>query len=203
MQTKKSDIRKVILEVSKKEFLEHGFKDASMRTIARKAGVGLSNIYNYFKNKDEILQAVLQPLMNYLNKIKTEHNNAECISLDMFYIDEYQRNNIQILVDMVEQFRNELNLLLFHVHGSKLENYKEELINDHTRLGLEYLQKMKEKYPNTNSNISEFFIHNSSSWWINILSEIVMHNLTHNEVKQFISEYVKYSTAGWKKLMQI
>lgn len=203
MQTQKTDIRKIILEVSKGEFLEHGFKDASMRTIAGKSGVGLSNIYNYFKNKDEILQAVLQPLINYLNEIQTEHNNAEHVSRDIFYSDEYQRNNIQVFVDMVEQFRNELNLLLFHVHGSELENYKEELIDNHTRLGLEYLQKMKEKYPNTNSNISEFFIHNSSSMWFNILGEIVMHDLTHDEIEQFISEYIQFSTAGWKKLMQV
>ncbi len=203
MQTQKTDIRKVILDVAKAEFIEHGFKDTSMRTIAKKTGVGLSNIYNYFQNKDEILQAVLQSLINYLSKIQTEHSDKNKITLDMFYSDEFQRNKILIFVDMVKQYRDELNLLLFNAHGSKLENYKEELIDNHTRLGLIFLKNFKEKYPNSNSNISEFFIHNSSSWWFNILGEIVMHDLTDKETKQFISEYIEYSTAGWKKLMQI
>ena len=79
MQTQKTDIHKIILEVSRKEFLMHGFKDTSMRTIAKKSGVSLSNIYNYFKDKDEILQAVLQSLINYLSKIQTEHNDTNKI----------------------------------------------------------------------------------------------------------------------------
>jgi len=41
MQVKKSDIKEKILEISKAEFMEHGYKDASMRTIAKKTGVNV------------------------------------------------------------------------------------------------------------------------------------------------------------------
>ncbi|MFA6871618.1 MAG: TetR/AcrR family transcriptional regulator [Bacteroidaceae bacterium] len=37
-----------------------------MRNIAKNTGVGLSNIYNYFKNKNEILEEVLKPLLQAL-----------------------------------------------------------------------------------------------------------------------------------------
>ena len=54
MQIQKDNIRKKILEVARSEFIAKGFKDTSMRTIAKKGEVNLSNIYNYFSNKDEI-----------------------------------------------------------------------------------------------------------------------------------------------------
>ena len=40
-----------ILKCAKAEFLEKGFKDASLRTIAKQAGVTTGAIYGYFKDK--------------------------------------------------------------------------------------------------------------------------------------------------------
>ena len=54
MQYPKDDIQKEILKAAEKVFLENGFPKASMREIAQEAQVGLSNIYNYFKSKDDI-----------------------------------------------------------------------------------------------------------------------------------------------------
>ena len=57
MQYSKDDIQKEILKAAEKVFLENGFPKASMREIAQEAQVGLSNIYNYFKSKDDIFCA--------------------------------------------------------------------------------------------------------------------------------------------------
>lgn len=58
MQYSKDDIQKEILKAAEKVFLENGFPKASMREIAQEAQVGLSNIYNYFKSKDDIFCTV-------------------------------------------------------------------------------------------------------------------------------------------------
>ena len=49
MQIKKDEIKNEILKVARAEFHKNGFANASMRKIARKAGISVSNIYNYFK----------------------------------------------------------------------------------------------------------------------------------------------------------
>ena len=54
MQFLKGDIQEGILKAAEEVFLEKGYKDASMREIASRAGVTVSNIYHYFTNKDEI-----------------------------------------------------------------------------------------------------------------------------------------------------
>lgn len=203
MQTKKDNIRKNILKIAREEFFDKGFKDASMRTIAKKAGVGLSNIYNYFQNKDEIFLEVLSPLMKAFDKMMIEHNSSENLTLDIFYSEEYFVRQTKQFVDLIVTFKDELKLLLFQSYGSSLENFRDKYTDLHTEIGLEYIQKMKEKYPQVNSNISDFFIHTMSSWWLSIIGEIVSHNLTDEEIEQFIAEYIAFGTAGWKKIMKV
>lgn len=66
MQFLKGDIQERILKVAEEVFLEKGYKDASMREIASRAGVTVSNIYHYFTNKDEIFRTILKPVLNDL-----------------------------------------------------------------------------------------------------------------------------------------
>lgn len=113
MQTKKDNIRKNVLKIAREEFFNKGFKDASMRTIAKKAGVGLSNIYNYFQNKDEIFLEVLSPLMKAFDKMMIEHNSSENLTLDIFYSEEYFMRQTKQFVDLIVTFKVELRLLLF------------------------------------------------------------------------------------------
>ncbi len=49
-----------ILDAALTAFAELGFSGASMRTIAGRAGTSLSNLYNYFPSKDDLLVAVLR-----------------------------------------------------------------------------------------------------------------------------------------------
>ncbi|MBI9065508.1 MAG: TetR/AcrR family transcriptional regulator [Marinilabiliaceae bacterium] len=201
MQTQKDNIRQITLDEARREFLDNGFKDTSMRTIAKNAGVGLSNIYNYFKNKDELFLEVLKPLLSKLKSVMAAHNSPENLSLNIFESTDYQRENIDMFVGLVEQYRPDLKLLLYKAYGSSLQDFRETFTNESTIVGMEYLYKMKEKYPHINANISEFFIHTMSSWWLTIMGEIVTHNLTHDETEQFITEYMTFGTAGWHKLM--
>ncbi|MDD6934640.1 MAG: helix-turn-helix domain containing protein, partial [Bacteroidales bacterium] len=55
MQTAKDHTRRLLLETAREAFLRKGFKAVSMREISRLSGVGLSNIYNYFPCKDDLL----------------------------------------------------------------------------------------------------------------------------------------------------
>lgn len=163
MQIQKDDIRKTILLVAREEFLAKGFKGASMRAIARQANVGLSNIYNYFDNKDEIFKEVLSPLLTALDKRMDDHNDPRFIDIEVFSSEAYMREMVDMFVQLIKVYKNELKILLFHAHGSELENFRNEYTDKHTEIGLEYIAQMKKKYPNINGNISNFFIHTMSS----------------------------------------
>jgi AcrR family transcriptional regulator len=49
--------RELILDVAQSVFLEEGFANASMSTIAARLGGSKGTLYNYFKSKDELFNA--------------------------------------------------------------------------------------------------------------------------------------------------
>src|SRR6266542_1946785 len=49
-----SDSKKRILNSAVKVFSEYGYKGASMRIIARAAGIGVGTLYLYFKSKEDL-----------------------------------------------------------------------------------------------------------------------------------------------------
>lgn len=73
MQVKKEDIKDVIIEVAREEFINKGYENASMRVIAKKANTTLGNIYTYFENKEAILITILEPIVQDLDKLVLEH----------------------------------------------------------------------------------------------------------------------------------
>jgi AcrR family transcriptional regulator len=50
-----------IIDAAKALFSEKGYAGTGLREIAERAGVSLGNIYNYFKNKEEIFSSIFNP----------------------------------------------------------------------------------------------------------------------------------------------
>lgn len=107
-QYKKEDIRKKILENAKAEFLELGYKNASVASIARKSQIGVGNVYRYFKNKEAILDAIVTPVVERIKKTliaDTDYNDV---------------NNHENILNIISEIMKEINDLSI--------NYKEEII---------------------------------------------------------------------------
>ena len=66
MPRDKTESHERLLEAAKKEFMEYGFQDASMRRIADNAGITVSGIYKHFKDKEEMFAALVEPTINDL-----------------------------------------------------------------------------------------------------------------------------------------
>ena len=69
MQILKDNIRSRILDVAKQQFELKGYSKTSMREIAVDVGVGVGNIYNYFKSKDELFHEVVRPVLYALEML--------------------------------------------------------------------------------------------------------------------------------------
>ena len=50
--------RPIILKIAKRLFAVNGYEGFSMRTLAKESDVGLSSIYHFFSDKDEILKEI-------------------------------------------------------------------------------------------------------------------------------------------------
>ena len=96
MQTLKSNIREMILKAARGKFARKGFLKTSMRDIADAAGMGVGNIYNYFAGKDELFQAVVRPVTDWMFTLFEEMlmHNIQRQEIDRI-VEEYVRFEIQ------------------------------------------------------------------------------------------------------------
>ena len=204
MQVKKDDVRSRIIAVAHDEFIRNGVKKTSMRTIAKRSGVALGNIYKYFESKDKILCAVLAPLLHTLDEYLQFHNRTDHLTIDFLSMEQMQAEMMNRLLTLVGQFRPELKLLFFSTEGTSLDCYRDRFTEQQKQLGMEYLQMLKQKFPRLNTEVSPFLMHVVCSMWSMILSEIVQYEeLGEEDIRQFFAEYFEFSTAGWQKLLKV
>ena len=60
---RKQSTKEKILSRSLALFAKQGFKESSVRDIAKAVGIQVGGLYNHFKNKDEILESLVGELM--------------------------------------------------------------------------------------------------------------------------------------------
>ena len=58
-----------ILACAKEEFLEKGYTDASIRTIAQNAGVSTSTIYTRYSDKEGLFRFLVEPVAKGLKEL--------------------------------------------------------------------------------------------------------------------------------------
>ncbi len=126
MQTQKEYIQNAILFAAKQEFIEKGYAKASLRSIAARADVTLSNIYNYFKDKDAIFCELLSP---YLKRIELAKQQLETMEAGHETADEKDHlEMLEIPVEYVYQNREMFKLLFFGAEGSSLAGFPNKLV---------------------------------------------------------------------------
>jgi len=63
-QVKKTSVREAILESATELFTEQGYSNTTLADISRNASVTMSNIYNYYDSKLDVLFAIYEPWLD-------------------------------------------------------------------------------------------------------------------------------------------
>ncbi|NLN87303.1 MAG: TetR family transcriptional regulator [Syntrophomonadaceae bacterium] len=123
MQYLKEEIKNSIISAALDEFEEKGFNDASIRNIAKNAGIATGNLYRYFDGKEQLFNHIMEPV------------SERFIGL-IFSDFKADSKNLPVLADVVdkimnfyEQYSREFMILLDKSEGSVYQNLKEDLID--------------------------------------------------------------------------
>ena len=201
MQISKEHIRKNILQTAQPLFYTKGYAKVPMREIASKSHVSLSNIYNYYDSKEKIFQEIVQPAIDDFNRILDEHHGRSGTDIMEMFSDDYLQNLIKEYLSL-NKHRDRLFLLLFRAQGTSLEKFKDDFSDRSTAEVKRYFIRMKQKYPQINIDISDFTIHLHTVWMFTMLEELVMHRKEPQEIEKIVTEYMIFSTTGWKELIK-
>ncbi len=200
MQIKKDEVENAIIRAAEKEFIEKGYKNASLRSISKKSGVSLSNIYNYFNSKDKLYQHILSPLISSINNVKTflkNHSEDE----ETFTMD-FHLKFLEPVVDFIDSNRDFLKMLLMNSYGSSYENYFDDFTEWYTDLSISAMENISIKKRAKPVRINRFVAHNLVAFWVQFLRESLMHDINREELLEYAKDLMSFTYSGWMGLLE-
>ena len=207
MQTKKESVHEQIAAAAKEVFLRKGFMKTAMHDIAKGAGVGVSNIYNYFRSKDELFRYIVTPLIVEMERMLQEHHNTRYQDQFQKYAnegsDEMMKEHMQAYIRLIGNHKDEMKLILYKAQGSSLENFIDDYTEECTRQVVEFMDDYKRKRPQTGMVRTRFTYHVHTVWMFSFMSEVIKHRLTFDEMEKAVEDYVQFEFAGWSEVMKI
>ena len=194
MQVKKDEVKEKILDSARREFLNLGYVDASLRTIAENEGLTKGAIYSYFENKEAIFCELTAPAIKIIES--TSKND------ERFYFDTYESPThlfkccAHEVLDNYDSFR----LLFFCSAGSSLQDYRENIIQLYTKNFYKLLAFLTKTKPCKQCVICEMFIHTLANTFVSFLEEIVLHKPSRNEADDYAEQMTIFVQTGIEKL---
>ncbi len=151
MQVLKDEMRNSIFEAALKEFSEKGFAKASMRDIARGAGMTVGNLYRYFHNKEALFYSIISPAYDCLMKLAAESMEMVKYRFDTSFFEFLSEQILKIS----KEHKTELLILFEGGGGTKYERVKEDMISVvENFLKGDFLRRLK----NTGANIEDLYL---------------------------------------------
>lgn len=118
---KKGEVTHLAIEEAALElYMEHGYHATSMRQIADQAGLALGGIYNHFKSKEEIFEAII------INKHPYKKILPVVLATETESLDEFLKNTLQIVIKELGSEPYYIKLMLIELvefngrHGASL-----------------------------------------------------------------------------------
>lgn len=197
-KTDKETLRK-IHEAAEKEFLEKGFKDASLRNIVKTVGVTTGAFYGYYKSKEELFEALVGPVaQHFLNRFSKTVKDFNRLPAEE---QKKQRENYSnnFTVEGIEFAYNHLNcmkLLLTASGGTGYENFVHDIVELEIESTHRFMECMEQEgMPGVKLN--PFFEHTITSGMYNSMFELIIHDVPYEEALECAKEICKFYQAGW------
>ncbi len=188
-----------IIACAKEEFLKKGFINTSLREIATSAKATTGAVYNHFKGKEGLFEAIVGDFADKLLELYTKaHEEVEgqydFDSADV--TDNMGKGTNLILEYLYSNF--ELSKLLFCCStGTKYEKFVEQLIEVEEKSSLVFMENDSFKP----TKINRFFVHVISTSGINNMLEAIHHDLSKEEAFAYIGKIQQFYYAGTKEIL--
>ncbi|MFH1351667.1 MAG: TetR/AcrR family transcriptional regulator [Pseudomonadota bacterium] len=125
LESFKREKEEVIFESALKVIKEKGFHKARMSDIAREARISYGLVYHYFRNKEDLFEAILKRWWEGLFRLMSELKGSQCdVPRKLRHIITYFFDTYQHHPEMVTIFITEISRSTSNLTHSRLENIK-------------------------------------------------------------------------------
>jgi len=162
-----------------------------MEKIAQKAGISKSNLYNYFKAKDEIFNSITDSAAFYFRKV-----------INHFYEDQFSPKFGEIgfnemltkqIFNLVSDHKDGLILLMKCSAGTRYEQLKAELMK-------QIANKFLRDYATDFSN-AELLVTVITENLFDGITSLTVCSKSDDELRMFLDDFIKYHSYGFSALI--
>jgi AcrR family transcriptional regulator len=150
MQVLKDEVRERIYHSGVNVFLKKGYLKATVKDIAQDAGVPVGLMYSYYQNKEALFDAIVRPVYTTLIHFFEDPAQHET-GIDIFF-----DKKIPTILNLVNEKRKEIVVLIDKSTGTKYEESKSVLVDFITKL---IKHMFNEKKSQSAILIDDFFYH--------------------------------------------
>ncbi len=193
-----------ILSCAKEEFLEKGYSEASLRTIASKAGTTTGSIYSRFKDKEGLFSAIVEPAAEYIvDRFKETQDEfrEEEPQMQPKVMNQYVRTGMDEMLDYIYEHFDEFQLLLDASYGTKFQDFVERLVEIETEATYKFMETIH--FQNEDGElVTEEFIHIMTRALFESMFEVVRHKMEKETARKYMRMLEKYHYGGWNTILQ-
>lgn len=192
-----------IHQAAKAEFLEKGYKDASLRNIVKSVGMTTGAFYGYYKSKEELFEALTGEhyahLLHCFQKAQKEfaelpHERQPEVMSDisgtcMFEMLHYAYEHLE-----------ECKLILCCSEGTKFSGLIDEMVEIEaaaTHAYQDVLRELGRPSPQIDSTLEHILI----TGMFHTFFELIIHEMPFQKAENYVKEMRAFYTAGWMKIM--
>ena len=192
-----------LLESAKKEFLEKGYMKASLRTICKNAGVTTGALYFFFRNKQELLSAIVEELIESVLSLMREHFLMEMETNASASFADDASEDVKAARGMLHYLYQHYDIcmiLLTKSQGSIYENVEDRFVEvfeqHYHKLTEQIAKKQNIKKPN------DYIIHWMAHMQTDAIMQLLIHVPEEKTAQMYIKPIISYLVIGWGELFQ-
>ena len=192
-------VYEAVLACAKKEFLEKGYKDASLRVIAQAAGTSTGSIYTRFKDKAGLFDAIVGPAADQFKDMFVEiQENFHSLddSTQEAEMGEYTSRHQMEMLEYIYDHFDEFRLLLDCSDGTRFSGFVDELVDIEVEYTYKYMEVINCESVKSGV-VTEDFIHIIVTAYFNGMFEVVRHNMSRDDARKYIRLLNRYHMQGF------
>ena len=194
-----------LLELAKAEFLKKGYSEASVRNIAKTAGLTTGAVFRYFPDKvalfDALVSDAADTLMNQFKAAQDVHfdlipeeKTTESLDLSTEYLNHF----INYIYDNFDAFK----LVICCSEGTRYANYIHDLVELEVSQTEVYYEKLRQ-LGKLEGSISHDLHHMITSAYFTAVFETVAHDMDRERAIEYVNELAAFFNYGWNGLLRL
>ena len=203
MEKQESVTLEKIQQIAIAEFLDKGFRGASLRQIVRNAGVTTGAFYGYFSCKEALFASIVEPhakaLMNRFVDAQLSFS-ALPSSEKPQHVGVESGEYIDWMVEYVYEHKDPVKILFSCAEGTSYDNFIHNMVEIEEEATLNYLDILRQMGKDV-PTLDKSLCHIIASTMFDSIFEIVIHDIPYDEAKRNIKLLRDFYSAGWQRLM--